>query len=407
MRPEDSHIPIVLLGILVVLIILATVFGNVVVCLAVGASRRLQCVTNCFIVSLAVTDLLLGLLVLPLSAVPLLTENWPLGATFCNIYISLDVMLCTASILNLLAISVDRYFAVTVPLRYPGLVTPARVVVVMVLIWIVSLLVSFLPIHLGWNAPGLVVQNKGQNDSSCDFKVNRGYVLVDGFATFYVPLLVMCGTYYRIFRIARKQARRINSRPSSVSLVASVREHKATVTLAAVLGGFIVCWFPYFTYFTYVGWWEMDFSPTIYNVVLWLGYVNSTLNPILYAALNRDFRTAYGQLLCCRRVGPLFPVHLSVPTTGEFVLLCAHTNGCRERRSVEAGLMLQERNSGTFTGQVHQTVLPGRVTSHPLQRRDMGMFTVGKIQRVGEEEGRTENKRVGQRDLEKKGPSRS
>ncbi|XP_035263433.1 histamine H2 receptor-like [Anguilla anguilla] len=349
--------PTALLGILLVLIILMTVFGNVVVCLAVSASRRLRCVTNCFIVSLAVADLLLGLLVQPLSAVLQLTGKWPLGATFCNIYISLDVMLCTASILNLFAISVDRYFAVTAPLRYPGLVTPARVAVAMALIWVASLLVSFVPIQLGWNTPDLRVQNQRQNDSrhACRFELNCGYVLMDGLATFYVPLLVLCGIYYRIFRIAREQARRINSRPSSISLAASVREHKATVTLAAVLGAFIVCWFPYFTYFTYLGLREGEgFSHTVYSVVLWLGYANSTLNPILYAALNRDFRTAYSQLLC-RRVCPAPPTNLSIPSPGEFVLLCGHTESCRERHAIEAGLVLQERNGSTLNSPVHQT----------------------------------------------------
>ncbi|NWX81171.1 HRH2 protein, partial [Alca torda] len=98
------------------------------------------------VVSLAITDLLLGLLVLPFSALYELTKEWPFGSTLCNIYTSLDVMLCTASILNLLMISLDRYFAVTTPLRYGQLVTRSRVTVGLVVIWTVSLMVSFLPI---------------------------------------------------------------------------------------------------------------------------------------------------------------------------------------------------------------------------------------------------------------------
>ncbi|NXL86162.1 HRH2 protein, partial [Alectura lathami] len=98
------------------------------------------------IVSLAITDLLLALLVLPFSALYEVTRDWPFGSTFCNIYISLDVMLCTASILNLFMISLDRYFAVTTPLRYRQLVTPSRVAVGLAVIWAVSLMVSFLPI---------------------------------------------------------------------------------------------------------------------------------------------------------------------------------------------------------------------------------------------------------------------
>ncbi|MEE6479704.1 hypothetical protein FKM82_012342 [Ascaphus truei] len=296
----------VLIGVILVLIIITTICGNVVVCLAVGFDRRLRSMTNCFIVSLAITDLLLGLLVLPFSALNLLHEEWPFGATFCNIYTSLDVMLCTASILNLFMISLDRYYGVTAPLRYSMFVTPTRVAIAMGVIWVVSLMVSFLPIHLGWNTKDKSIQNYGDNE--CKLELNKEYVLVDALLTFYLPLVIMCLMYYRIFKIAREQAKRINHANCSNTVnpvLPTVREHKATVTLAAVMGAFIICWFPYFTVFTYQGVNEIEVDETACLIVLWLGYANSALNPILYAALNRDFRTAYQRLLHCRRVGPL------------------------------------------------------------------------------------------------------
>lgn len=97
--------------------------------------------------------------------------------------------------------------------------------------------------------------------------------------------------------------RRIRAATPSFARTASnaaiAREHKATVTLAAVLGAFIVCWFPYFTYFVCLGLQSKTNPPTtMHSVVLWLGYFNSALNPILYPAFNRDFRRAYAELLC-------------------------------------------------------------------------------------------------------------
>ena len=87
----------------------------------------------------------------------------------------------------------------------------------------------------------------------------------------------------------------------TASTAAIAREHKATVTLAAVLGAFVICWFPYFTFFTCMGIMEKTNPPnTLHSVVLWLGYFNSAINPILYPALNRDFQRAYGELLRCR-----------------------------------------------------------------------------------------------------------
>ncbi|XP_056141454.1 histamine receptor H2b [Lampris incognitus] len=286
--------------------IILTVGGNMLVCLAVGLSRRLRRITNCFVVSLAVTDLLLGLLVLPVSAtLELRSGSWPLGGALCNIYISLDVMLCMASILTLLAISIDRYLAISAPLCYTRRVTHLKVAFAITAIWTLSLTVSFVPIHLGWNTVDFRVQHldwsMGGEDKEgryCQYEWNNHYVLLDAFCIFYLPLLVMCGMYLRIFRVAREQVRRIRA----ATPAATAREHKATVTLAAVLGAFVICWFPYFTYFTCMGIREETISPsTMHSVVLWLGYFNSALNPILYPALNRDFRKAYGELLHCRR----------------------------------------------------------------------------------------------------------
>ncbi|XP_061582017.1 histamine receptor H2a [Cololabis saira] len=287
-----------MLGVILSLLILMTVGGNVLVCLAVCASRRLRCLTNCFIVSLAVTDLLLGLLVLPFSALLQLNDDWPLGPVFCNFYISMDVMLCTASILTLLAISVDRYLAVTLPLRYTSLVLPWRVAVAMAGVWTVSVAVSFLPIQMGWNTVNGTVQNQGPwaSERSCRFELNRPYVLTDSLVTFYLPLVAMCWTYLRILQIARAQAKRNNNPSTCTTLVSSatavvLREHKATVTLAAVIGAFVVCWLPYFILFTVLGLEEHPDPGVVpeFPVVLWLGYANSALNPILYGALNRDF----------------------------------------------------------------------------------------------------------------------
>ncbi|KAL6038330.1 hypothetical protein STEG23_029278 [Scotinomys teguina] len=293
----DSTVLKVTISLVLTTLIFITIAGNVVVCLAVSLNHRLRSLTNCFIVSLAATDLLLGLLVLPFSAIYQLSFKWSFGRVFCNIYTSLDVMLCTASILNLFMISLDRYCAVTDPLRYPVLVTPVRVAISLIFIWVISITLSFLSIHLGWNSRN---ETRGGNDPfKCKVQVNEVYGLVDGLVTFYLPLLIMCVTYYRIFKIAREQAKRINHISSWKA--ATIREHKATVTLAAVMGAFIICWFPYFTTFVYRGLRGDDaINEVVEGIVLWLGYANSALNPILYAAFNRDFRMAYQQLFHCK-----------------------------------------------------------------------------------------------------------
>lgn len=341
----------VMLGVILSLLILMTVGGNVLVCLAVYTTRHLRSLSNCFIVSLAVIDLLLGLLVLPFSALQQLNDDWPLGPGFCNFYISMDVMLCTASILTLLAISVDRYLAVTLTLRYASLVSPWRISVAMAGVWTVSLAVSFLPIQMGWNTVNGTVQNHGPwaSERRCRFELNKPYVLTNSLLTFYFPLVAMCCIYFQIFRIARAQAKRISStqpkgitsynrrnRSTRNTLVSSVtavalQENKAIVTLTTVLGTFLVCWLPYFILFTVLGFKEHPDPGVVpeYDFFLWLGHANSAMNPILYGAFNRDFKSAYAHLLRCgcplyraRRSARESRQQQSVPVTGgEGVLL--------------------------------------------------------------------------------------
>ncbi|XP_060936106.1 histamine receptor H2a [Limanda limanda] len=367
----------VMLGVTLSLLILLTVSGNVLVCLAVCASRRLRSLTNCFVVSLAVTDLLLGVLVLPFSALLQLNDEWPLGPVLCNFYISMDVMLCTASILTLLAISVDRYLAVTMPLRHASLVLPWRVGVAMASVWTVSVAVSFLPIHMGWNTVNGTVQNRGPwaSENKCRFELNRPYALTDSLLTFFLPLVAMCWTYLQILRIARAQAKRIisarptwithynsrnNSSSSTTTVVSSVtavalREHKATVTLAVVIGAFVVCWLPYFILFTVLGLMEHPDPSSVqaYSPVVWLGYTNSALNPILYGALNRDFRSAYAHLLRChcpiysgwRSRQPSPTITAGREQLTEVTLLCG-------AGLTDQSFMLQEMNSRTNTATI-------------------------------------------------------
>lgn len=95
------------------------VLGNVLVILAVYYTSKLRNVTNMFIVSLAVADLLVGLAVLPFSATWEVFKVWIFGDLWCSVWLAVDVWMCTASILNLCAISLDRYLAVTRPVSYP------------------------------------------------------------------------------------------------------------------------------------------------------------------------------------------------------------------------------------------------------------------------------------------------
>ena len=141
-------------SILLILIDFVTVFGNILVIIAVLTTRTIRNVTcNYYIVSLAVSDLLLGVLVLPFSSVYEILNYWSFPTFFCVVWLSTDVLSCTASILNLLCISLDRYLAISRPLHYHNYSSPKFVFIMIAAAWILAFLISVAPVF-GFDTSG-------------------------------------------------------------------------------------------------------------------------------------------------------------------------------------------------------------------------------------------------------------
>ena len=184
----------------------ATIFGNILVVVAVARERYLHTVTNYFITSLAVADCLVGSIVMPFSAAnELLNGQWVFGQDLCDVWHSFDVLASTASILNLCVISMDRYWAITDPFTYPSRMTPRRACCFIALVWFCSSLISF-PAIAWWRA--VAPQTTADSPvNQCLFTDDVGYLVFSSTISFYGPLLVMVFTYYRIYRAAVAQSR--------------------------------------------------------------------------------------------------------------------------------------------------------------------------------------------------------
>lgn len=331
----------VLTGCFLSLLILTTLLGNTLVCAAVTKFRHLRTkVTNFFVISLAVSDLLVAILVMPWKAVSEIAGFWPFGS-FCDTWVAFDIMCSTASILNLCVISLDRYWAISSPFRYERKMTPKVAYVMISVAWTLSVLISFIPVQLNWHkaqtqtytsALGSNGTSSYQAPENCDSSLNRTYAISTSLISFYIPVIIMIITYTQIYRIAHRQIRRISAleraaesaknrhdsmgRGSSITesessfKVTFKKETKVLKTLSVIMGVFVCCWLPFFILNCMVPFCEKSsegeeaftcISPTTFDVFVWFGWANSSLNPIIYA-FNADFRRAFAILLGCHKL---------------------------------------------------------------------------------------------------------
>ncbi|XP_055978650.1 alpha-2B adrenergic receptor [Sorex fumeus] len=184
-------------------LILFTIFGNALVILAVLTSRSLRAPQNLFLVSLAAADILVATLIIPFSLANELLGYWYFRRTWCEVYLALDVLFCTSSIVHLCAISLDRYWAVSRALEYNSKRTPRRIKGIILTVWLIAAVISLPPlIYKGDQGP----QPRGR--PQCKLNQEAWYILASSIGSFFAPCLIMILVYLRIYLIAKRSHRR-------------------------------------------------------------------------------------------------------------------------------------------------------------------------------------------------------
>ncbi|XP_062855477.1 alpha-2B adrenergic receptor [Trichomycterus rosablanca] len=188
----------------ITLMILFTIVGNILVIIAVLTSRSLRGPQNLFLVSLAAADILVATLIIPFSLANELMGYWYFRSVWCEIYLALDVLFCTSSIVHLCAISLDRYMSISRAVTYGPKRTPRRIKCAILVVWLISAVISFPPL-LSMN------KNKGNSNSGegpqCQLNNERWYILYSTIGSFFAPCLIMILVYMRIYQIAKQRTR--------------------------------------------------------------------------------------------------------------------------------------------------------------------------------------------------------
>ncbi|XP_033149887.1 5-hydroxytryptamine receptor 1A isoform X2 [Drosophila busckii] len=425
----------------VVFFIFAGGLGNILVCLAVALDRKLQNVTNYFLFSLAIADLLVSLFVMPMGAIPAFLGYWPLGFTWCNVYVTCDVLACSSSILHMCFISLGRYLGIRNPLGSRHRSTKRLAGIKIAIVWAMAMLVSSSITVLG-----LVNEKNIMPEPNICVINNRAFFVFGSLVAFYIPMLMMVSTYALTIPLLRKKARfaaehpeselfrrhpnrrasvrtsvsqpqlsytrngngavgstaggeagatttattsctnayggssRMNvatihgqglgqgsstgnhqqeqvttiptaeerrnklrpfkfalnrvatpalnlrrAKRNSLSANAVATEQKATKVLGLVFFTFVLCWSPFFILnIIFAACPECPVPEQVTNTCLWLGYVSSTINPIIYTIFNRTFRAAFIRLLKCNCERSGRPLRYRSVTEGRGALsLCA------------------------------------------------------------------------------------
>ncbi|XP_001506453.1 trace amine-associated receptor 1 [Ornithorhynchus anatinus] len=290
-------------------IILTTLAGNLMVIISISHFKQLHTPTNWLIHSMATVDFLLGCFVMPYSMVRSVESCWYFGELFCRIHTSTDIMLSSASIFHLSFISIDRYYAVCHPLRYKTKINIFVVLVMIFVSWTVPALFAFGMVFLELNLKGIedLYQQQFLCVGGCFVFFSKTSGVLAFMISFYIPGFIMLCIYGKIFFIARRQARSINDTAQQIQAgfeemhrPSRSRERKAAKTLGIVMGVFLLCWCPFFFCTIMDPFIGYTVPPVLREALVWLGYLNSTFNPMVYAFFYPWFRKALKMVLVGR-----------------------------------------------------------------------------------------------------------
>ncbi|XP_068751047.1 octopamine receptor beta-2R-like [Montipora capricornis] len=304
-------------------ITVAALVGNFIVVYAFVFYRKLRTsVTNYFVISLAVSDILTTGFVTSFHLdASTKAHLWTHGEFMCSLYTTMYLLAVPSSIINLCAVTVDRYLVLKMPLRYNTLMTPGRAVFIICWLWVYAVIWACLPV-MGWKIDLPAVE-----DGYCYFLSTRDYNVTVNIVNFVLPMIFMAIFWSLIYGIVSRHIQRVIEIENNISLNTNESTNSSNcTTLSNLIGAsdpapprnekrekkrmrrivrgsryiglivllFYLCWFPFVT-ISLIGNLcdEVEIPFILYDVFLTMGFMNSALNPFLYPFHDKHFKEAF------------------------------------------------------------------------------------------------------------------
>lgn len=296
-QDSDAGTRLVVFQVISYIIDVLIILGNSFVIWLIVRTKSLYTVTNMLLVSLAISDLLVGLAVIP--------------SFMACIHVSCDLILAKmaydyflfVSVANLCAITIDRYTAVMHPLRYPRKMTPVMAMRIIAISWVIPAILSILPVCWTYS-------NTSQENHDV---ANKVFYTIQVIFFVFIPCCLMLWAYSKIFHEAIKQTRRIHAELGNVAsstpngTVSSGEARNAIKVFGTIVCFFVLCW-SLSAYRTFVIFFKLGtISPTLTMISRILLIANSAVNPVFYTLWKKDVRREVGRLVMGSRSNAVHP----------------------------------------------------------------------------------------------------
>ncbi|XP_048208432.1 probable G-protein coupled receptor 45 [Perognathus longimembris pacificus] len=313
-QPSPLSTPLrISLAIVMMVMMVVGFLGNTVVCIIVYQRPAMRSAINLLLATLAFSDIMLSLCCMPFTAITLVTVRWHFGDHFCRLSATLYWFFVLEGVAVLLIISVDRFLIIV---QRQDKLNPRRAKGIIAASWLLSFCIS-LPSLTGWTLVEVPARAPQCVLAYTELPAERAYVVTLVAAVFFVPFAVMLCSYMCILNTVRKSAVRVHNRSDSLDLrqlrlrarprrrpqlsVDLSFKTKAFTTILILFVGFSLCWLPHSVYsllsvFSRSFYYSSSFYATS-TCVLWLSYLKSVFNPIVYCWRIKKFREACLELL--------------------------------------------------------------------------------------------------------------